>query len=139
MTKLTVLQPASATWVSTKFVNKNLNEVYNSWRLQNPLSLSEVDIIEESCLEMMDLYGYEKVSGSKENFENINLEFVLSSNVTLQIRWISWTDSCISVIPGWIPFQGIAIFVLVKSRMNFYRLCRPTCFRLYKIIQFISI
>ena len=86
MTKLTVLLHLSATSVSTKFVNKNLNEVYNSWRLQNPSSLSEVEIIEESCSEMMDLYGYEKVSGSKENFENMNLEFVLSSNVTLHIR-----------------------------------------------------
>jgi len=40
------------------------NQVYNSWRLKNPLTLSEVEVIEQSCSEMMELYGYKPFSGS---------------------------------------------------------------------------
>ena len=71
----------AASLVTNKyFVDINLNKVYNSWRLNYPLTLEEVTMIEQSCSEMMHLYGYEKVSGNNEKFQNMNIEFVDSSH-----------------------------------------------------------
>ena len=44
--------------------------------MKNPLTMNEVNTIEEVCSEMMKLYGYKKVLGSNEKLKNMNLEFV---------------------------------------------------------------
>ena len=65
---------------------KNLKKVYNSWRLVNPLTLNEVEVIEHSCSEMMYLYGYDLVFGSRKKFENLNLDFVDASHSMNLVR-----------------------------------------------------
>ena len=68
----------TATYTTNRAVNKTV--VYNTWRLDNLLSLSEIEEIENLCGEMMGLYGYFKVGDNLENYKNFQTDFVDSES-----------------------------------------------------------
>ena len=64
----------TATYTTNRAVNKTV--VYNTWRLDNLLSLSEIDEIENLCGEMMDLYGYFKNGENRKKYKDFQTDFV---------------------------------------------------------------
>ena len=66
----------------------NKTVVYNTWRLDNLLSLSEIEEIENLCGEMMGLYGYFKVGDNLEKYKDFQTDFV-DSESQFNLLWIS--------------------------------------------------
>ena len=64
----------TATYTTNRAVNKTV--VYNTWRLDNLLSLAEIEEIENLCGEMMDLYGYFKVGQNLKKYKDFQTDFV---------------------------------------------------------------
>ena len=54
----------------------NKTVIYNTWRLDNLLSLSEIEEIENHCGEMMGLYGYFRVGDNLEKYKDLQTDFV---------------------------------------------------------------
>ena len=54
----------------------NETVIYNTWRLDNLLSLSEIEEIENLCGEMMGLYGYFRVGDNLEKYKDLQTDFV---------------------------------------------------------------
>ena len=65
----------------------NKTVVYNTWRLDNLLSLSEIEEIENLCGEMMGLYGYFRVGDNLEKYKDLQTDFV-DSESQFNLLWI---------------------------------------------------
>ena len=68
-------------------VNKTV--VYNTWRLDNLLSLSEIEEIENLCGEMMGLYGYFRVGDNLEKYKDLQTDFV-DTESQFNLLWLQF-------------------------------------------------